>query len=240
MIPAALGAAPWQATLPAAAREEIHRIEYFVVENAKSARAELKRLGHPIPLQNLRIVEMPRAMTPADGHRLLQPEPPAELVGVLSEAGCPGIADPGALLARAAHELGWNVRPLVGPSAILLALMGSGLDGQHFAFNGYLPVEDAARSRKLQELEARSRREHSTQLFIETPYRNRKMFDALLAACAADSLLCVAADLTGPHEFLRSARIADWRRAAPPDLDKRPTVFALLAGQRAHARKPAA
>ncbi|MBL8473574.1 MAG: SAM-dependent methyltransferase [Rhodocyclaceae bacterium] len=237
MIPAALGAAPWQATLPAVARAEIHRIEYFVVENAKSARAELKRLDHPIPLQQLRIAEMPRDMDIAACRHLLEAAAPADRTGVLSEAGCPGVADPGALLARAAHEMGWQVRPLVGPSSILLALMASGLDGQHFAFHGYLPVDEGARRHKLLELEAQSRRERRTQLFIETPYRNRKMFDALIAACAPDSLLCVAADLTMASEFVRTQTIAAWRKSDAPDLDKRPAIFALLAQARSRTAR---
>jgi 16S rRNA (cytidine1402-2'-O)-methyltransferase len=149
-------------------------------------------------------------------------------LGLVSEAGCPAIADPGAKLVEAAHAKGYRVVPLVGPSSIVMALMASGLEGQRFAFCGYLPREPAERKKRVKELEARSRREVETEIFIETPYRNDALFVALLETCAETTRLCVAADLTLPGETITSRTIAGWRRKpAPPG--KRPAVFLLLA-----------
>ena len=148
----------------------------------------------------------------------------------MSEAGCPAVADPGALLVRRAHEKGVKVVPLVGPSSLLLALMASGLNGQSFAFHGYLPVDEEARKRRIRELETESARHSRTQLFIETPYRNERMFEALKATCSPETRLCVARDLTTADEWIVTRRIADWKKAATPELSKRPTVFLLLAG----------
>jgi 16S rRNA (cytidine1402-2'-O)-methyltransferase len=149
-------------------------------------------------------------------------------VGLISEAGVPGVADPGAAVVRRAHALGLKVVPLVGPSSLTLALMASGLEGQRFAFHGYLPVEEHALAARLRALESASRRERATQLFIETPYRNDRMLRAILQHCAPATLLCVASDLTQPGESVRTQSIEAWRRA-PPEIGKRPTVFLLLA-----------
>jgi 16S rRNA (cytidine1402-2'-O)-methyltransferase len=148
----------------------------------------------------------------------------------MSEAGCPAVADPGALLVRRAHEKGVKVVPLVGPSSLLLGLMASGLNGQSFAFHGYLPVDEEARKRRIRELEAESARHSRTQLFIETPYRNDRMFEALKSTCGPETRLCVARDLTTADEWIATRRIADWKKTAAPELSKRPTVFLLLAG----------
>ena len=150
-------------------------------------------------------------------------------LGLMSEAGCPAVADPGALLVRRAHELGITVKPMVGPSSLLLALMASGLDGQRFAFHGYLPAREPDRSRRIAELEAESARQGQTQIFIETPYRNLALFAALLAACKPATRLCVASDLSLASETVASRRIRDWKPLPPPALDKRPTVFLILA-----------
>jgi 16S rRNA (cytidine1402-2'-O)-methyltransferase len=150
-------------------------------------------------------------------------------LGLMSEAGCPAVADPGALLVQRAHELGITVKPLVGPSSLLLALMASGLDGQRFAFHGYLPAREPERSRRIVELEGESARNRQTQIFIETPYRNSVLFNALLAACRPRTRLCIATDLTLDSERIHTRRARDWKAATPPDLDKRPTVFLLLA-----------
>lgn len=230
LLPVALGDTPWQRSLPPETREAACRIDRFVVENAKSARAELRRIGHPRPMRELAVDAIPAAPSDADIERLLAPALAGEDIGVMSEAGCPGVADPGALLVRRAHELGIPVRPLVGPSSLLLALMGSGLDGQRFAFHGYLPVREPERSRRIAALEAESARSAQTQLFIEAPYRNRALFDAILGACRPTTRLCVATDLTLASEHIATRRIAEWRAAAVPELDKRPTVFLLLAG----------
>jgi 16S rRNA (cytidine1402-2'-O)-methyltransferase len=146
----------------------------------------------------------------------------------MSEAGCPGVADPGALLIRRAHETGISVKPLVGPSSLLLALMASGLDGQRFAFHGYLPAREPERSKRIAELEKESRHKHQTQLFIETPYRNSALLDALLATCHPETLLSLASDLTLASESVTTRRIGAWRQFPRPNLDRRPTVFLLL------------
>lgn len=229
LLPVALGDTPWQDCLPAATREAACRLTHFVAENAKTARAELKRIGHPLPLRELAIEQMPATLTHAEIERLLAPLPAGHDLGLMSEAGCPAVADPGALLVRRAHELGITVKPLVGPSSLLLALMGSGLDGQHFAFHGYLPAREPERSRRIAELEGESARNRQTQIFIETPYRNSALFKALISACRPRTRLCVATDLTLASERIRTRRMADWKAAPAPDLDKRPTVFLLLA-----------
>jgi 16S rRNA (cytidine1402-2'-O)-methyltransferase len=231
LIPVALGDTPWPTILPAATREAACRLTHFIVENAKTARAELKRMAHPTPLRELAIESLPEQPTPDDIECLLAPLRNGTDIGLMSEAGCPAVADPGALLVRRAHELGIVVRPLVGPSSLLLALMASGLDGQHFAFHGYLPARDPERRRRIEELERESAQRQQTQLFIETPYRNAALFEALLAACHPTSRLCVASDLTLPSETLRTLYIRDWKTSETPAIDKRPTVFLLLAGQ---------
>lgn len=253
LLPTPLGESDWQAVLPIVTREVACRLRRFVVENARTARASLKWLGHPVPLRELVIEQLPEPLRPADIERLLTPLVAGEDAGLMSEAGCPGVADPGAPLVRRAHELGVAVRPLVGPSSLLLALMASGLDGQRFAFHGYLPQREPERGKRIVELEKESRQKRQTQLFIETPYRNEALFGALLATCQPDTLLCVATDLTLASESVATRRIADWRRFArsgpmnhpgsppPPNarpnapheggggLGRRPTVFLLLA-----------
>ena len=229
LLPVALGDTPWQSYVPAATREAACRLTRFVAENAKTARAELKRIGHPLPLRELAIEQLPDSPTAADIERLLAPLREGHDLGLMSEAGCPAVADPGALLVRRAHELGLVVRPLVGPSSLLLALMASGLDGQRFAFHGYLPARDPERGSRIAELEKESARLGQTQIFIETPYRNRALFNALLLGCRPKTRLCLATDLTLASEQVVTRRIADWKAAPAPDLDKRPTVFLLLA-----------
>jgi 16S rRNA (cytidine1402-2'-O)-methyltransferase len=160
--------------------------------------------------------------------RLLKPLREGRPLGLLSEAGCPAIADPGAALVEAAHAAGFRVVPLVGPSAITLALMASGLEGQRFAFCGYLPRDSAERAQRIKQLEQRSRREHETEIFIETPYRNDALLGGLLESCAPATRLCIAADLTLATESIRTQSVADWRRSRP-SLGKRPAVFLLLA-----------
>lgn len=221
-IPTPLGGSPADA-LPASALQTIRTISDFVVENAKSARAFLGAVGMPLPLQKLHIVQIGEDPLP-----MLQPLREGRPLGLLSEAGCPAIADPGARLVEAAHAEGFRVVPLVGPSAITLALMASGLEGQRFAFCGYLPREPAQRAKRIRELEQRSRRERETEIFIETPYRNDALLDALLETCHPGTRVCVAADLTCPTESINTRTVADWRRARP-SIGKRPAVFLLLA-----------
>lgn len=229
LLPVSLGGNAWSIWLPSAAHEQACRITHFIAENAKTARAELKALEHPVPLREIAIEEIPRPLQAADIERLLQPLLQGHDVAIVSEAGCPAVADPGALLVRRAHALAIPVKPLVGPSSLLLTLMASGLDGQQFAFQGYLPAREPERSKRIRELERESVQRKQTQLFIETPYRNAALYSALIEHCQPGTLLCVASDLTLASEQIRTLRIADWRQQQPPELDRRPTVFALLA-----------
>jgi 16S rRNA (cytidine1402-2'-O)-methyltransferase len=227
-IPSPLGGAPGDA-LPESALETIRLLRDFVVENAKTARSFLAASGMPCPVRELKL-EVLDEHTPRESVRaLLAPLREGRSLGLLSEAGCPAIADPGALLVAAAHREGYRVTPLIGPSSIVLALMASGLEGQRFAFCGYLPREPGARESRIRQLEQRSRTETATQIFIETPYRNQAMVSSLLKACSSRTLLCVATDLTLPQESVCVRSIADWR-SAPPAPGRRPSVFLLLAG----------
>src|SRR5450830_1067899 len=212
------------------------QLTHFVAENAKTARAFLKLVNasHPLaaPLQEIAIAEL-NVNTKADALAgLLAPLLAGHDVGLLSEAGVPAVADPGADLVRLAHAKSIPVRPLVGPSSLLLAVMASGLNGQSFAFNGYLPTDAAQRSKRIKELEQRSVKERQTQLLIETPYRNAAMLDALVAACAPATLICVATDLSLPTESVRTLAASAWKKTlaagAGPDFHKKPTVFLLL------------
>jgi 16S rRNA (cytidine1402-2'-O)-methyltransferase len=214
--------------VPIGVRDRVHALQYFIVEEPKRARAFLKALDHPQPLATLRIEQIAPELTATALDDLLQPIVVGSDAGLLSDAGAPAVADPGASLVRRAHATGIRVIPLVGPSAVLLALMASGLEGQRFAFHGYLPIEEPALLERLRTLEADSRRERRTQLFIETPYRNDRLLRAAVQACAPDTLLCVAVDLTSPDEMISTRSIAEWRRALPT-LGKRPAVFLLQA-----------
>jgi 16S rRNA (cytidine1402-2'-O)-methyltransferase len=222
-IPAPLGGSA-AAALPAPALAIVRTLHHFVVENAKSARAFLKDAGNDP--KEMQIRELNENSIIRD---LLIPANEGHSVGLLSEAGCPAIADPGAALVEAAHRSGIRVVPLVGPSSIVLALMASGLEGQRFAFCGYLPREADQRGKRIQELEARSRRGRETQIFIETPYRNDALLASLLAVLPEKTSLCVATDLTLATERIRTQSVARWR-AARHVIGKRPTVFLLLSG----------
>ena len=230
LIPATLGGSDADAALPAGVQERIRRLDYFIAENPKTARAFLKLIGAVRPLQSTAIERLDHNTPPAAIDTLLEPVLAGGDVGLISEAGCPAIADPGALLVRRAHQRGVRVVPMVGPSSILLALIASGLESQRFAFHGYLPVKPPARDKAIRDLESRSRRNRETQIFIETPYRNVQLIAALLAVCRPDTLLCVATDLTLTSESVRTSGIADWRKNKP-DLKDRPSVFLILAEQ---------
>lgn len=221
-IPTPLGASP-EDSLPASVLLTVRALRDFAVENAKSARAFLAAAGCDPKRASIRELG-----DEAEVARLLAPLREGRALGLLSQAGCPAIADPGARLVEAAHRAGFRVVPLVGPSALVLALMASGLQGQRFAFRGYLPRERRARERAIRELEARSRRNSETQIVIETPYRSDTLLEALIRTCAPGSKLCVASDLTLPGESVRMRTVAGWR-AAQAAIGKRPTVFLLLA-----------
>ena len=215
-IPTPLGGSPAD-SLSESSLKKIRALKDFAVENAKSARAFLGALGMPVRELNIEVLGEDVSLH-LKGRDL----------GLLSEAGCPAIADPGAKLVEAAHAKGYRVVPLVGPSSIVMALMASGLEGQRFAFCGYLPRDGSERKSSIQKLERRSKSEQETEIFIETPYRNDALFAALLETCAETTRLCVAADLTLPGEAIRSQTIAAWRRKPTPP-GKRPAVFLLLA-----------
>jgi 16S rRNA (cytidine1402-2'-O)-methyltransferase len=210
--------------LPLATLDVVRRLDHYIAENPRSARRFLKGAGHSRPLQDIRI-EVLDEHTPASRiDALLAPLHAEKDCGLISEAGCPAVADPGAALVRRAHETGVRVVPLAGPSSILLALMASGLNGQRFAFHGYLPADRVGRARALRELEVRAAGE--TQIFIETPYRNVALLDTVLDTCRGDTLLCIAADLTAPTQFIATRPITQWRGNVP-NLDRRPAVFLL-------------
>ncbi len=231
LIPVTLGNTPVEQVLPAYNKEIILGIRHFIVEEVRTARRFLKQVDRDIDIDSLTFYPMGKHADAASFSRYLAPLRAGESVGVISEAGCPAVADPGADVVAIAQREGLKVVPLVGPSSILLAVMGSGFNGQSFAFHGYLPIESSDRSKRLKQLEARSAQERQTQLFIETPYRNGKMIADILSACSPHTRLCIAAGLTTEDEFLRSKTIKEWKQAALPDLKKIPTIFAIYAGK---------
>jgi 16S rRNA (cytidine1402-2'-O)-methyltransferase len=219
---------PPEHVVPALVLERIRALDAFVVENAKSARRFIASCGHPKPLREIGMAELNEHTPAAEVPALLEVALAGRDLGLLSEAGAPAVADPGALLVAAAHERGVKVVPMVGPSSILLALMASGLEGQRFRFAGYLPADSAARRAALAELERQSSRHHETQIFIETPYRNDAMLADILQACRPVTRLAIAADLTAPTEWIRSGSIESWR-ANTPTIGKRPAIFLVMA-----------
>jgi len=229
LIPVPLGPTLPVESLPANVLATIRPLSHFVVEQAKTARAFLKAAGTDLPLQTLQLEELNEHTRPEALERLLAPLMAGTDIGLLSEAGCPAVADPGANLVALAQMRNIRVVPLIGPSSLLLALMASGLNGQRFAFQGYLPAKEIERSKALRELESESRKRQQTQIFIETPYRNRQMFDAILQFCQPGTRLSVATDLTLPSESVLTRTILQWKKQTPPEIERRPTVFLLLA-----------
>ena len=229
LLPAPLSEdTPAEAVVPAAVLARIRALDHFVVENAKSARGWLARCAHPRPLRSLTLVELNEHTPAKEVPSLLDPVAAGTDAGLMSEAGMPAVADPGAALVAAAHARGIAVVPCVGPSSILLALAASGLDGQRFRFAGYLPADAAGRHEALLELERRSARDRETQIFIETPYRNDAMLADIVKACRAGTRLAVAADLTSANEWVVMDTLAGWKRRAAT-IGKRPAIFLLLA-----------
>jgi len=229
LLPAPLSAdTPPEAVVPGPVLLRIRSLDRFVVENAKSARAWLRACGHPKPVRELSISELNEHTPAAAVATLLEPVFAGHDLGLLSEAGMPAVADPGAALVAAAHARGVSVVPCVGPSSILLALAASGLDGQRFRFAGYLPAETPARRAALGEIEKRSAKDRETQVFIETPYRNEAMLKEILATCRATTRLAIAADLTSPGESVVMDTVAGWKKRAAT-IGKRPAIFLLLA-----------
>jgi 16S rRNA (cytidine1402-2'-O)-methyltransferase len=217
---------PPEDAVPASVLARIRALEFFVVEDAKSARRYLAACGHPKPIREIDFAELNEHTAPSAVPALLAPVLAGFDVGLLSEAGLPAIADPGALLVAQAHAQGVKVVPMVGPSSILLALMASGLEGQRFRFLGYLPTDSAARRARLAEIERHSLKAAETQVFIETPYRNEALLADVLQSCRDTTRLAVAADLTAATEWIRMAPVAEWRRQ-PAVIGKRPAIFLL-------------
>jgi 16S rRNA (cytidine1402-2'-O)-methyltransferase len=228
LIPCTLGDSPAEQVLPQHVIDLARKLQHFVAEHPKTARQFLSALKPEQPIQSMHFATLNEHTSADELPELLAPLLAGHDVGIISEAGCPGIADPGANLVRLAHQSGIRVVPLVGPSSILLALMAAGLNGQCFAFHGYLPIADTERKKAIASLEAESISRNQTQLFIETPYRNDKMFGALLGQCRPDTLLCVATEITLPGEEIQTYSISQWKSLPIPQLNKRPTLFLLL------------
>ena len=229
LIPVALGDDNIVQVLPTPVVQLAQQLEVFVVENEKTARHFLSTIKTAKPVRELILLTLNEHTADKEVAALLAPLLAGKNIGIMSEAGCPGIADPGAKLVELAHRKGIKVVPLVGPSSILLGLMGSGLNGQQFTFLGYLPVDKTARNLRLKEIEKRSQQLVETQIFIETPYRNQHMLEAILASCNGNTRLCVACNVSLENEYILTKTIADWKKTKLPHLHKQPTVFLLLA-----------
>ena len=228
LIPVTLGDDDIAKALPPEVADIARGLDTFIVENEKTARRFLAALKTTRPVRELTMMRLDEHTLPAELPALLTTLQAGHDVGLMSEAGCPGIADPGAQLVALAHRAGIRVTPLVGPSSILLALMASGLNGQRFTFLGYLPNEKAARIQKLKQIEHGSRSNRETQIFIETPYRNQHLLQNIVDHCQPATRLCVACNLSLADELIVSRSIAEWKKAALPDLHKQPAVFLLL------------
>ncbi|MBN2635676.1 MAG: SAM-dependent methyltransferase [Prolixibacteraceae bacterium] len=224
LVPNILSEGDWQNVLPAGIFEIVSNTKYYIVENTRTARRFLKQVNREIDIDSLTFFELNKHTQPSELPDFLQPVEEGFDVAVVSEAGCPGVADPGADIVKIAHEKNIKVTPLVGPSSILLALMASGLNGQNFAFNGYLPVKPRERTHAIAALEKKAKTEQQTQIFIETPYRNNQMINDLIKTCSPSTLLCVAANITGKDEFIQTKTIQQWKKGVP-DLHKIPTIF---------------
>lgn len=224
LIPTTLGPNEPLEVLPISVKKNVENLNFFIVENEKSARSFIKKIAPRKPQASLRIFVLDKYTSEFESKSFIDPCFKGISVGLLSEAGVPAIADPGANIVMLAHLKKVKVVPLVGPSSIILAMMGSGLNGQNFAFNGYLPIEKTERKKKIKELEKNSKQHNQSQIFIETPYRNQKLFDELKKALTPSTYLCVAADLTLPTEYIKTLTVTDWK-TENIDLHKRPCIF---------------
>ncbi len=228
LIPSLLGEVAPLEVLPLAVKKVIDMSQHFIVENEKSARAFIKTVNSGKSQKDLKIEVLNKFTEAEELPGFLEPCLEGKHVGLISEAGAPGIADPGADIVTLAHSKGIRVVPLVGPSSITLAMMASGLNGQNFAFSGYLPIEKGDRKKRIQELEKISRQSGQSQIFMETPYRNAKLFDDLMQHCRDNTRLCIAREITLPTEFIKTAPI-NWWRHNEPELDKKPAIFIIQA-----------
>lgn len=228
LIPCPIAETPPFDVLPAVNGNIIASLDYFIVENTRSARRFISsaKLGNPI--DSLEFAELNEHTQPQEIELLIRPILAGRDAGVISEAGVPGVADPGADVVALCHQHGIKVIPLVGPSSILMALMASGLNGQSFAFNGYLPVKPPERTKAIRHYEKRAQSERQSQMFIEAPYRNAKLFDDFLSICGPATRLCVACDITGPEALIVTATIKEWKARPKPEINKRPAIFIIL------------
>ena len=224
LLPVTLGDTPWERVLPSYNREILSHILHFIVEDVRSARRFLKKVDKDIDIDALTFYPLNKHTSPEDISGYLKPLEEGQSMGVISEAGCPAVADPGADVVAIAQRKGLKVIPLVGPSSIILSVMASGFNGQSFAFNGYLPIEPAERAKKLKQLEQRACTECQTQIFIETPYRNNKMLEDILQNCRPQTRLCIAANITCEGEYIHTRTVKEWK-GCTPDLTKKPCIF---------------
>lgn len=224
LVPNVLSEGNWQHVLPARVYDVITGTRCYIVENLRTARRFIRQVNRDIVIDDLVFFELNKHTEASAIPGFLEPLGRGENIAVISEAGCPGVADPGADVVAIAHQKGYKVVPLVGPSSILLALMASGLNGQNFAFNGYLPVNSHERMKTLAQLEKKAVAEKQTQIFIETPYRNNSLTNDILKSCSPSTLLCIAANITAENELIATKPVAQWKKGIP-DLHKQPVVF---------------
>ena len=224
LVPSVLSDNEWQSVLPAQIFSILTHTKYFIVENVRTARRFMKQVNPEVEIDECTFYELNKYTQVSELPQFLNPIENGFDVAVVSEAGCPGVADPGADVVKIAHQKEIQVVPLVGPSSILLALMASGLNGQNFAFNGYLPVKQNERTRTISLLEKKAKTEQQTQIFIETPYRNNQMVEDILKTCSPGTFFCIAANITGNNEFIKTKTILKWRNNLP-DLHKQPAIF---------------
>jgi 16S rRNA (cytidine1402-2'-O)-methyltransferase len=224
LVPNVLADGEWQNVLPAQVFSILTNTRFFIVENTRTARRFMKQVNREIDIDACTFYEINKRTDPKELPRFLNPLHEGIDIAVISEAGCPGVADPGADVVRLAHQKGYKVVPIVGPSSILLALMASGLNGQNFAFRGYLPVKPNERSRDLVALDKKIKAGRQTQIFIETPYRNNQLVEDILKSCSPSTLLCIAANITGEKEFIHTKTVQQWKGKVP-DLHKQPVIF---------------
>jgi 16S rRNA (cytidine1402-2'-O)-methyltransferase len=226
LIPTTLGDSEIHSVIPNNVVPVIEELKFFIVENIRTARRYIRKVSKTKNIDEITFFELNKHTKQEDLSSFIEPCLIGNSIGIISESGNPGIADPGSLIVKSAHKKNITVIPLVGPSSILLALISSGMNGQNFAFNGYLPISDNERSKKILYLEKRSKTENQTQIFMETPFRNMKMLDSVLRICKNNTLLCIASDITLETQFIKTKTIAEWKRQKP-QLNKRPTVFVI-------------
>ncbi|MBO7337913.1 MAG: SAM-dependent methyltransferase [Paludibacteraceae bacterium] len=228
LIPNTLGENDPNDVLPQKVMETAKAIRHFIVEDVRTARRFLRKIDRTFPIDDSVFFELNQHTDRSKIDPYIKPLLEGKDMGVISEAGCPAVADPGADIVALAHRKGVRVVPLVGPSSILLAQMASGFNGQSFAFVGYLPIENGERQKRLRKLEHRAKEENQTQLFIETPYRNTKLFEELLATLKGDTKICIACDITLDSEYIETRTVSEWKQKKPQDLNKRPTIFGIF------------